>query len=419
MRVSDVMSRQVDYITPNDKIEKAVHLIFGRGINGIPVCENKKVVGMITEADILRKFFPSIQELIEDATHATNFEDMEEKASSILSFPVKKLMTKNPTTVREDTPLLRAQSMMHVKEIGRLPVVDEEKKLIGVISKGDIFRTLIGKQILFTENEDYNDFLSKTYYATVDWNNRLKNELPDLLKLFEKNNVKTILDVGCGTGEYSIELARRGYTVIGVDKSKAMISEANRRKVSLPAETIGNLHFWSKDVESLLTTLDINFDAILFMGNTISHNPETYRSILKKCAEYLSPKGLLILQITNFQKVLKVHKRLLHFNFVEPEDETIKEYGFLEFYDNPTKKGTILKTFAVLASDDQRWKWTGIRNSLMAYTDDVKIKKILQNEGMKKIEIFGSAFDGRRWDALFRKKFDPLESDWLNVIAIK
>src|SRR3989344_380330 len=419
MKVSDVMSKQVDYVGPNDKVEKVALLIFGRGVNGIPVVEGKKLVGMITENDILQKFFPTISELVEDTVHETNFEAMEEKASAIMSLPVSQIMSKKLTTVKLNTPLLRAQSLMKVSDIGRLPIVDEEGRLVGIVSKGDIFRSLIGGKLLFTENEDYNDFLSKTYYSTVDWEDRLKKELPDLIKLLEKHKVKTVLDVGCGTGDYSIELTKRGYIVVGTDRSRPMIVEANRRKVGLSSKQYGNVHFWNKDTQDYLYEMDIKFDAILVMGNALSHNPENYRQLIKRMAESLSDDGVMVFQTTNFEKVLKTKGRIWNINFVQVNDELIREYCFIQFYDKPDRNRTILKTFAILASDGKRWKWSGIRNSLMAYTDEARIKSILKNEGFSQIRTFGGSFDGRHWDYLFRKPFKPLESDWLNVIASK
>lgn len=417
MKVADVMSRQVEFVRPNDKVEKVALLIFGRNINGIPVCEGRKLVGMITERDILKKFFPTVSELIEDSVHETNFEEMEEKAATIMSLPVSKIMSTKLTIVKSDTPLLRAQSLMSVRDVGRLPVVDGEGRLIGIVSKGDVFRSLIGEKILFTENEDYNDFLSKTYYSTIDWEDRLKKEIPDLVKLLEKHKVKTVLDVGCGTGDYSIELAKRGYTVVGTDRSAAMISEANRRKVGLSSKNYGNVHFWHKDTEDFLYEMDIKYDAILIMGNALSHNPENYRHLIKRMADSLTSNGIMVFQTTNFEKVLKTRKRIWNVNFVPVVDEPVKEYCFIQFYDKPQLGKTILKTFAILASDGTRWKWLGIRNSQMAYTSVERLSEILKNEGLGNIQTFGGAFDGRHWDYLFRKPFDPLESDWLNVVA--
>ncbi len=417
MKVSDVMSRQIDFVRPDDRVQRVAVLIFGRGVNGVPVCEGKKLVGFVSENDILQKFFPSLRELDEDRVKESNFELMEEKASTILSLPVSKIMSSVPLTVKADTPLLRAQSMMKINEVGRLPVVDSEKNLIGIISKGDVFKALIGQQISFTENEDYNDFLSKTYYSTVDWDDRIKKEIPDLVKLLEKHKAKTILDVGTGTGDYAIELASRGYTVVGTDRSKAMIDEANRRKISLSSKNYGNIHFWNKDTEDFLYEMDIKFDAILIMGNSLSHNPENYRRLIKKCADSLSENGIMIFQTTNFEKILKVKKRMWSVNFVPVENEPVKEYSFIQFYDKPIKEKTILKTFAILSFDGKRWSWSGIRNSIMAYTNEARIKSILKNEGFSKIETYGGSFDGRSWDHLFRKQFKPMESDWLNVVA--
>lgn len=418
MKVSDVMSRQVDVVRPHDKVQRVVLLIFGRGANGVPVCNGKReLLGMVTENDILQKFFPTVSELIEDTVHESNFEAMEEKAETIMSLPVSQIMSKKPTTVKPNTPLLRAQSLMKVRDIGRLPVVDDKGRLVGIVSKGDIFRSLIGEKLLFTENEDYNDFLSKTYYSTIDWDDRLNKEIPDLIKLFEKHKVTTVLDVGCGTGDYSIELVKRGYTVVGTDRSRAMIDEANRRKVGLSSKQYGNVHFWNKDTEDFLYDMDIKFDAILVMGNALSHNPENYRHLIKKMANSLSDNGILVFQTTNFEKILKVKQRIWNVNFVPVNDEPIREYCFIQFYDKPIRNRTILKTFAILAFDGKRWKWSGIRNSLMAYTDQARIKDILKNEGFADIQTFGGSFDGRSWDYLFRKPFEPHKSDWLNVVA--
>lgn len=418
MKVADVMSKQVDYVTTETTVEQASLIIFGRGINGLPVCKGRKLVGFITEKDIVSEFFPSMQEYMEDPVHGRDFEEMEKKASEILALKTENIMSKNPTIITADTPLLRAQSLMFTKKVGRLPVVDKKGNLVGIISKSDIFRVLVGDKLLFTENADYNDWLSKTYYAAVDWENRLHYEMSDLLKVFNANKVKTIVDIGCGTGEHSIELARAGFTTIGIDRSKSMIKEANKRRNVLPDQTKQKVKFYEDDIENFLLKFRADFDCALFMGNTISHNPHSYQDLIKTMGEHLSENGIMILQITNFEKVLKAQKRLLSFNFARLEDA--EEYAFLEFYDLPDKRDkTILKTFAILRSHGKRWKWVGVRNSLMAYSTKDSIKKTLKAAGFSHIQVYGSSFDGRSWDYLFRKPFKPLESDWLVVVAKK
>ena len=419
MKVADVMSKHVEFVLENTKVEKLSLLIFGRGINGVPVCKNKKVVGFVTERDILSKFYPSVQEYVEDPFRSSDFEGMETKAKEIFEIRADQIMSKNPVTVTPETPLLRAQSLMFIEKIGRLPVIDDRGNLVGIIAKGDIFRALVGDKLLFTEDEEYNDWLSKTYYAAVDIEDRLKHEIPDLLKVFSESKVKTVLDVGCGTGDHVIDLAKRGFDAVGIDRSSAMINEANKRQKGMSQETkdkgkfivgnIGELHSQYKKG---------SFDTILFMGNTLSHNPRKYKDVIKDTVSLLTDKGIMIFQVTNFEKVLKTQKRLLSFNFTRIKDEPNKEYAFLEFYDEPNEREkTILKSFTILVSSGGRWKPSGVRSSLFAYVTKEELKETLLKNGFTKVEFYGSLFNGRNWDYLFRKPFEELKSDWLNVIA--
>lgn len=419
MKVADAMSRHVDSVSESTTVEKLSVLIFGRGINGVPITRNKKVVGFVTEKDILAKFYPSVQEYVEDPFNSSDFEGMEVKIKNIFEMKADQIMSRNPTTVTAETPLLRAQSLMFIEKIGRLPVVDDKGHLVGIISKGDIFRALIGDKLLFSEEQDYMDWLSKTYYASVSVEDRLAHEIPDLLKIFSENKVKRILDVGCGTGDHVIDLAKRGFDVVGIDRSSAMINEANKRKKDMSETARNRGKFIEIDIEDIHSKFKKDsFEAVLFMGNTISHNPHKYKDSISDAANFLTDNGVMIFQITNFKKVLKTQKRLLSFNFAKIKDEPTKEYAFLEFYDEPNEKEqTILKTFAVLVSGGGRWKSSGVRNSLMAYVTKEGLKEALSKNGFTKIEFYGSSFDGKNWDYLFRKPFEELQSDWLTVIA--
>lgn len=418
MKVANAMSRHVEFVSEDTKVEKLALLIFGRGINGVPVCKNKRVVGFVTERDILSKFYPTISEYIDDPFRSSDFEGMEKKVREIFEMKTSQIMSKNPATVTPEAPLLRAQSLMFIEKVGRLPVVDEKGRLVGIIAKGDIFRALVGDKLLFTEDENYNDWLSKTYYASVDTKNRLEHESPDLLKLFKENNVKSILDIGCGTGDHSIELAKKRFRAVGIDRSKEMIAESKRRKEPIPTEAKSRVEFYHGDLDRTTPVLKEKFDAVIFMGNTLPHNPYKYEDVIKKAAGLLSEKGIMVFQITNFEKVLQAQKRLLSFNFSVLKGEPGKEYSFLEFYDYPNKKeNTILKSFAILVSDGKRWKSSGVRNALLAYITKEGIKKALEKNGFSEASFYGGNFDGRSWDYLFRKPFDLLKSDWLNVVA--
>lgn len=263
MKVVDIMSKHVDFVTPDTSLLSVAKLIFGSKINGVPVCKDKKVVGYITEKDILAQFLPSMQEYMEDPLHGGDFEGMEKKVDDILSILANEIMSRNPITITADAPLLKAQSLMSVYKIGRLPVVDERGKLLGILSKGDIFRALVGQKLPFEEDEQFHDWLSKRYDIIIDQKARLSREIPDLVGMFRKLNVKNVLDVGSGTGIHSIALAQEGFEVLGIDRSSRMIDVAQEKTKSLSNDVQQRMKFISKDYKNLDTLLGKKFDAAI------------------------------------------------------------------------------------------------------------------------------------------------------------
>lgn len=413
MKVADVMSRQVDYVTPNTSVKEVCQLIFGRGINGVPVREGKKIVGFITERDVLSKFYPSIQEYIEDPVNMADFEKMEEKASEIFHLPAKKIMSRHPVTVTPNTPLLRAQSMMFVHKVGRLPVVDEDENLIGILSKSDIFRSVVGDRLPFISDEEYHDWLSKHYDLVVTWEERLGFEVKDLNQLFKKEKVRNVLDIGSGTGEHDIALAQKGFHVVGIEGSSLMFKAAQEKLNNLPKGLTRNLGFVYGDYVDLLKNYK-DFQAAIFMGNMLTHL-EDWEKVFRAVSASLRSKGaVVVFQIINFEKVFKVKKRFLDSNFAKSKTGIVLEHAFLEFYNPSAKKGGPLTlTMVILDFDGKRWKPRSINSTAIVNVGVKEIGSLLKKHGFKKISIYGSVF----WGPLFENKFDPLQSDWLNIVA--
>ena len=147
MIVSEIMQKKVIFVTPQDTVHEAAKIIFGKKHNGLPVVseKSKKLVGFLTDQDILSQCFPSIKEYMEDSVHGRDFTAMEKKLKSIMQMKVGDVMNKQVVYVTKDMPLLKAESLMKVKDIARLPVVNDKNELIGLLTKRDIFRVLVGK----------------------------------------------------------------------------------------------------------------------------------------------------------------------------------------------------------------------------------------------------------------------------------
>ena len=418
MKVIDIMSTQVDFVTTDTSVKEISRLIFGRGINGVPFVKERKVVGFITEKDILAKFYPSMSEYMEDPVHTSDFENLEKRVPEILSETAETIMNKKPTTVFSDTPLLRAHSIMILKKVGRLPVVDKKGNLIGIVSKGDIFRGVVGDKLNIEADEEYNDWLSKHYFVSINWKKRLSKEIPDLVKVFKKEKVKDVLDVGCGIGMHSIALAKAGFRVYGFERSELMIREARNRLSKESKSVQGRVTFMAGEFEDSIKLTGKSFDAAIFMGNSICHNPDNYKNIISLTTKALTKKSLMIFQIRNYRNIFERNQRISQFRFAK--GNVFPEHAFIEYFDPPRKGGkTTLKTSVIFDFDGKRWKFYGLRNSVFANISKKEIEQILKRFKFSKISFYGSYSQGKidNWDFLFRKPFKEKESDWLNVIA--
>ena len=103
-----------------------------------------------------------------------------------------------------------------------------------------------------------------------------------------------VLDLGCGTGGHSLELGKRGYTVTGVDRSRSMLDQAERKSVELPA---GRATFRQGD----LLTLDLaeTFDVTLMMFAVLGYQHENAQVLaaLSTARRHLRSEGLLIFDV--------------------------------------------------------------------------------------------------------------------------
>lgn len=149
MKVRDAFKKEVVYVKPESSLLEAAKFIFGKHHKGLPVVKDskKKLIGFITEQDILSLLFPSISDLIQDYVHERDFEIMEKNVKNVLTKKVKDAMSNSIIAIHIDDPILKAESLMKLKDIRRLPVVDNKGYLVGIITKSDIFNKLVSPRI--------------------------------------------------------------------------------------------------------------------------------------------------------------------------------------------------------------------------------------------------------------------------------
>jgi CBS domain-containing protein len=131
MKVSEVMTRSIDFVTPTMTVREALKILFTKQHRGMPVVmpRSKKVVGFVTDQDILSKCFPSMEEYMADIVHARDFTAMEAKLKDIMKLKVKNIMYTDVTVISEDEQIMKAEVIMKLRNISRLPVVDKRFRL--------------------------------------------------------------------------------------------------------------------------------------------------------------------------------------------------------------------------------------------------------------------------------------------------
>jgi SAM-dependent methyltransferase len=116
---------------------------------------------------------------------------------------------------------------------------------------------------------------------------------------FGDGRIHTIADFGCGTGNHAIPLARRGYTVVGVDRSDAMLAEARAKadRAAREREGSGTLTFRQGDLRDV--DLGSTFDAVLMMFAVLGyqHSNQDVTRTLASVTRHLRPGGLLACDI--------------------------------------------------------------------------------------------------------------------------
>jgi len=152
------------------------------------------------------------------------------------------------------------------------------------------------QKVFDTYGEYYDIFYSdKDYDKECDFIERI-------FKAYSLKPVKSILDVGCGTGGHSILLARRGYKVSGIDASRVMISKAREKSRGRGA----GLTFQTADIRKF--DLKKRFDACISMFAVLNYITET-DDILKALVNikrHLKPGSIFTFDFWNGLAVLRI-----------------------------------------------------------------------------------------------------------------
>jgi CBS domain-containing protein len=117
MKVRDLMSKDVQVARPGDSLQDVARRMHDGGFGFMPVADEDRLIGTITDRDIV----------------------VRANAGGVAaSAPVVEFITRDPHTARADDDLKTVLDAMSTRQVRRLPVLDKDDRLVGVVSLGDL-----------------------------------------------------------------------------------------------------------------------------------------------------------------------------------------------------------------------------------------------------------------------------------------
>lgn len=206
----------------------------------------------------------------------------------------------------------------------------------------------------------------------------------------------SILDIGCGTGELVMALAKDGYRSSGVDLSAEMIEKA---RGEAKAQGLAG-DFQVGDMRKLHQLYQEPLNGVLCFGNTIVHltNMQEIREFFAQVFELLHPGGRLLFQIVNYDRILA--KRITELPVIKNDE---KQLTFYRHYDYDSTANLIHFNTRLVVNGEEK------THSVPLYPlTSGEIKMMLGAEGFQKPEFFGD---------FAQHPFDPDNSGALVVVV--
>ena len=156
MKVKDIMTPITDYLSPEDTLQSAVvKMRTARrrdlpGVKGLVVLnERRELVGVLTIKDVLRAVIPLY---LDTKLSRLSWDGMlEEMAKKVTCRRVKDFMSARVLSVPEEAPLMACADLLIQEKMQRLPVMDKDNRLVGIVHIRDIFDVV--SQIFLNQEE--------------------------------------------------------------------------------------------------------------------------------------------------------------------------------------------------------------------------------------------------------------------------
>jgi len=144
----DVMVKKVITINKNASVAELSELLIKNKISGVPVVDDSgKLVGIATEGDLIVRdadlHFPRYFKLLDSIIYLESLNKFKRNLRKYLGTKVEDVMTSKVKIVKEDTPVNVVANIMIRNNVNRVPVLDNDGDLVGIITRADIVKSMV------------------------------------------------------------------------------------------------------------------------------------------------------------------------------------------------------------------------------------------------------------------------------------
>ncbi len=147
-RAQDIMTTSVVTVTSNTGIKELAGLLTSKGISGVPVVDNNGfLLGVVTETDLLFTekplHIPTFVTLLDAVVFFENPFNMDKDLKKLTASTVADIYTRDCLTVVGETPIEDIAELMINKKVNFLPVINEDRKVIGIVSRTNMLSLIV------------------------------------------------------------------------------------------------------------------------------------------------------------------------------------------------------------------------------------------------------------------------------------
>lgn len=144
--VTQIMRTDVPVISPNTTIGEAARILVDYRIPGVAVVENQKVIGIITEADLIAREadveVPTPVPFLDAIFMADAGPAFDEELRKVTAVNARQLMTSPVISIRSNATLNEVATLMVDRRINPIPVLDDDMQVVGMVSRSDLVRII-------------------------------------------------------------------------------------------------------------------------------------------------------------------------------------------------------------------------------------------------------------------------------------